>query len=168
MNFFRSTMGLVLGRFIFQKRLALLEEKKRLYERHTNPEAIQQYQLEKLNRVWKTAYTTLPFYAKWKVDHRLPDTITSLEALNAFPPLTKKVIYENQEFIQQGLEDFYLTSTGGTSGVTTHFPTSKNDADEAYANAYLGRSWWNIKPFSSSLSNLFYRTIAWIERELMR
>ena len=151
MNLFRSLLSALFGASIFRERLSLLEEKKRRYESITDPEAIRCYQLEKLNRVWKSAYTTLPFYAKWKVDHNLPDAFSSLEELATFPPLTKKVIYENQMVIQEGLEDFYLTTTGGTSGVTTHFPTSKKDANEAYANAYLGRSWWDIEPFSPIL-----------------
>jgi len=140
-----------LRKFVFRERLTLLEEKKRLYRATTDPEEIRCFQLERLNKVWQAAYTSIPFYKKWKTDHDLPDSITSFEALENFPPLTKKVIYENQEFIQEGLVDYYLTSTGGTSGVTTHFPTSKRDADEAYANAYLGRSWWGIQPFSPIL-----------------
>jgi phenylacetate-CoA ligase len=173
MNSFRSLMEVILGRFVFRERLELLEEKKRLYQIVTDPDAIRQYQLEKLNRVWLAAYTNLPFYAKWKADYNLPDAIVSLEELGTFPPLTKKVIYENQEFIQKGLEDFYLTSTGGTSGVTTHFPTSKRDADEAYANAYLGRSWWNIKPFSPILmywghSHLFGSGLKGVVKKIKR
>ena len=38
-----------------------------------------------------------------------------------------------------------------TSGITTNFPTSSIDGDDQYANGYLGRSWWGIKPFDPIL-----------------
>jgi len=135
----------------FSERLRIIEEKKKLYSEITENEKITEYQLSQLNKVWHDAYTNLPFYRDWKEKHSLPDKIESIEQLKNFPVLTKRDIYENQEYIKEGLTDFYMTSTGGTSGITTHFPTSKNDADHTYANAYLGRSWWDIQPLNRIL-----------------
>ncbi|MBF0275486.1 MAG: hypothetical protein HQK84_09675 [Nitrospinae bacterium] len=146
MNFFLFLMSLFLRRFVLAERLQRLEEKKKLYKTIRDNDKIYHFQLERLNQQWKKAYVEIPFYKEWKEKHRLPDYISSIGDLKSFPPLTKDVIYKNQDFIQKGLINYYLTSTGGTSGVTTHFPTSKYDAVETYSNAYLGRSWWGIEP----------------------
>ncbi len=139
-------------RFVLRKRIQRLEKKKELYAEYGDDhEKIYDYQLNKLNEVWGNAYTNIPFYKKWKEKHNLPDEIRSIKELETFPILTKQDIYKNQEFILKNLENYYLTSTGGTSGITTHFPTSKKDADEAYINAYLGRSWWDIEPLDTIL-----------------
>lgn len=139
-------------RFVLRKRIQRLEKKKELYAEYGDDhEKIYDYQLNKLNEVWENAYTNIPFYKKWKEKHNLPDEIKSIKELETFPILTKQDIYKNQEFILKNLDNYYLTSTGGTSGITTHFPTSKKDADEAYINAYLGRSWWGIEPLDTIL-----------------
>lgn len=147
----RRIIQILLKKYIFANRILLLRKKIDLYQSITDQQEIYKIQLMKVNEQWKYAYQNIPFYRQWKDEHSLPDEIESIEELNGFPKLTKQDIMDNQEFIQEGLENYYLTSTGGTSGITTHFPTSKSDADEAYANAYLGRSWWGIKPFSRIL-----------------
>ena len=135
---FRQISNFILKKTILSKRLDLLKE-------------IYDYQVKKFNDTWNYCLREIPFYKKWQNDHNLPDKIEDIRELKDFPYLTKKDIYENQEFILKNLKDYYLTSTGGTSGITTHFPTSKNNADEAYVNAYLGRSWWGIEPLDNVL-----------------
>lgn len=148
---FRIFISWILKRTILSKRLEILERKKKLYKEVNNSQEIYDYQLMEFNKTWKYCIETIPFYTKWKEDHNLPSEILSISDLKSFPFLTKTDIYENQEFILKSLKDYYLTSTGGTSGITTHFPTSKANADEAYANAYLGRSWWAIEPLDNIL-----------------
>jgi phenylacetate-coenzyme A ligase PaaK-like adenylate-forming protein len=137
--------------YLFKRRLIKLRQKKEFYRADISSEKKIAYQKVRFNEIWKHAYSKHPFYSQWKKKHSLPDVIGSISELNSFPPLTKKDINENQALILNGLKHYYLTSTGGTSGITTHFPTSKNDADNAYANAYLGRSWWEIQPFDNIL-----------------
>lgn len=146
-----SLIKSIVKKFFFDERLTIIDEKKDLYKKVIRPDDIVDFQINKLNSVWKHAYCNIPFYRDWKEKHHLPDIIESIEQLKSFPVLTKRDIYENQEYIKEGLSDFYMTSTGGTSGITTHFPTSKNDADHTYANAYLGRSWWGIEPLDRIL-----------------
>ncbi len=147
----RIILNYILKNIVLSKRLNILNKKKELYNTVTNNEDIYAYQLSKFNATWKYCIDNIPFYKKWQKDHSLPDQITSIEELKNFPVLTKTKIHANQEFILENLKDYYLTSTGGTSGITTHFPTSKANADESYANAYLGRSWWGIEPFDNIL-----------------
>lgn len=136
-------------KIIFSRRLEALEKKKNRYKKIVKKEEILDYQLKQLNRVWTYCITEIPFYVFWKEKHNLPSQITSIKELKSFPLLTKADLVDSGSLMLEGLEDYYLTSTGGTSGLTLHFPTSKLDADEAYVNAYLGRSWWNINPFDS-------------------
>jgi len=148
---FRRIISLFVKKTFLRKRLTLIQLKKKRYSDTLSHEEIYQYQIEKFNRVWGHCIANIPFYTKWRQDHNLPDRINSIEDLKLFPVLTKQHVHQNQEFILQGLDNYYLTSTGGTSGITTHFPTSKKNADEAYANAYLGRSWWGINPLDDIL-----------------
>ena len=50
----------------------------------------EKYQREKFNRVWIDAYQNVPFYTKWKKEHNLPDSISSLDELAFWPIITKK------------------------------------------------------------------------------
>ena len=163
----------ILKNTILAKRLKLLDKKKELYSSVTDDEDIYIYQLNRFNTTWKHCITNIPFYIKWQKEHSLPDQIASIEDLKIFPVLTKTEIHANQEFILENLKDYYLTSTGGTSGITTHFPTSNENADGAYVNAYLGRSWWGIEPLNNILmfwghSHLFGRGYKRYIRQIKR
>ena len=46
---------------------------------------------------------------------------------------------------------YRVTYTGGTSAVTTKFPTDNKESFNAYIISYTGRSWWNIEPLSEIL-----------------
>ena len=169
----RSISDYILKNTILAKRLKLLDKKKELYSSVTDDEDIYIYQLNRFNTTWKHCITNIPFYIKWQKEHSLPDQIASIEDLKIFPVLTKTEIHANQEFILENLKDYYLTSTGGTSGITTHFPTSNENADEAYVNAYLGRSWWGIEPLNNILmfwghSHLFGRGYKRYIRQIKR
>jgi phenylacetate-CoA ligase len=141
----------ILKNIVFKKRLNLLNKKIRLYKHVKDDIDIVQFQIKKFNLIWEKAYKNISFYKKWKEDYRLPDRITSIEELKGFPILTKNDVRENIDSITDGLEDFYLITTGGTSGITASFPSTKLEDDEIYANGYLGKSWWNINPLDSIL-----------------
>lgn len=148
MKLFRRLIQITLFKFIFRKRFKLLQNKKELYKKNLTHQEIYNFQLKKFNQTWEYCFNNIPFYKDMKVKFNLPEKIKSLKEIEDFPVLTKEIINEKQNYILKNLKNFYLTSTGGTSGINTYFPTSKKDADETYANAYLGRSWWDIKPFS--------------------
>jgi phenylacetate-CoA ligase len=147
----RSTFSFIIKTAFLGRRLTILNLKKKRYLKITSQEEIYRYQIEAFNKTWNFCVNNIPFYKKWQKDFNLPLRINSIQDLKLFPVLTKNYINQNQDFILKGLTNYYLTSTGGTSGVTTHFPTSKANADEAYANSYLGRSWWDIDPLDNIL-----------------
>jgi len=147
----KNSLNSFLKKTMFRKRLQKLESKKKLYIYTQDKDEIYNFQLNGLNSVWHSAVRDMPFYKRWKQIYNLPDNIRSIEDLKRFPPLTKKDICLNEGFILSHLKNYYLTATGGTSGITTNFPTSKLDAEDSYANAYTGRSWWGIRPFDKIL-----------------
>jgi phenylacetate-CoA ligase len=141
----------ILKATIFKKRLNLLEDKKSLYASIKNEDEIYQFQLEKFNQIWSKAIVEIPFYIKWKNEHNLPNQINSLKELKDFPVLKKKDIQQNAQLIFDNLKNFTTISTGGSTGEPTRFPTSKKESLNSYANHYIARGWWGIKPLDDVL-----------------
>jgi phenylacetate-coenzyme A ligase PaaK-like adenylate-forming protein len=83
--------------------------------------------------------------------HRLPGRISSIYELTDFPLLTKRVMQEHHDSIFQNGKIKRYISTGGSTGVPTRFPSSSRDAAPAYADIYVGRSWWGIQPLDEGL-----------------
>lgn len=137
--------------FFFNKKIHKISDKKILYSEYTNNKDITNYQIDKFNKLWMDISVNIPFYKMWKKKYSLPDKINSISELKEFPVMTKNTINEYKELIFNELVDYRIMSTGGTSGVTTEFPMSNLDSIEAYTNAYLGRSWWDIKPLDDIL-----------------
>jgi len=170
---FRYSLALVTRKFIINNRLQALEDKKLKYKKIVSKEDVYKEQILLFNKTWKHCIINIPFYTEWQRSHDLPDSISTVKELKEFPVLTKLDIYKNQTFILEGLKDYYLTTTGGTSGITVQFPTSKSNANEAYVNAYLGRSWWGIEPLSKILmfwghSHLFGKGASRFVRQFLR
>ncbi len=140
-----------LKNFLFVSRMKLIEEKKNLYRNISSNKEIEKYQLEKFNNIWLEAINNHPFYKKWKHKHNLPITINKIEDLRNFPILTKKDIQKSQDLIFNHLKDYSIISTGGSSGEPTKFPVSRKESNITYANHYLVRSWWGIKPYDKIL-----------------
>jgi phenylacetate-coenzyme A ligase PaaK-like adenylate-forming protein len=169
----RFFLSFLIKKLILKRRLKLIELKKNRYKNITTKKEIYEYQVEKFNKIWNYCITKIPFYIEWQKTHNLPNRINSIEELKLFPVLTKQNLHKNQSFILKDLDNYYLTSTGGTSGVTLHFPTSKKNADEAYVNAYLGRSWWGVNPLDKILmfwghSHLFGKGVGRIINQAKR
>lgn len=140
----------LLKHMLFFKRIQLLESKKELYRNIINDEDKIAYQIKTFNIVWEDAQKH-PFYKQWKEKYNLPTLINTPEDLKKFPKLTKRDIQENKDLIFSSLENYSVTSTGGSTGQPMKFPTSKEEKNIEYATTYLGRSWWGIKPFNNIL-----------------
>jgi phenylacetate-CoA ligase len=141
----------ILKNTVFKNRLVLINQKQKLYQNLTSDNEIAQYQIEKFNKIWLKAITELPFYKVWKEKYNLPNQINSLDELSSFPVLTKNDIQENEELIFSNLKDYTTISTGGSTGEPTRFPTSKKESLNSYANHYIARGWWGIKPLDDVL-----------------
>jgi phenylacetate-CoA ligase len=138
----------LLLRRVFAQRLALLERKRELYSSVTDPSEIHAFQMRAVNLQWRSALAKYSFYRQWKSDHSLPDQIESLAQLAEFPILQKIDLLKHAEKIERETTPCRWATTGGSSGQPVRFPLSSTDLNEFYANSYLGRSWWNINPFS--------------------
>lgn len=135
----------ILNNIIFKKRLELLNGKINLYNKLSDDEIIQ-YQLDSFNLIWKSAQTNNAFYKFWKKKYNLPTQIKSIDELKSFPELTKDDLQKNYDLIFKDIEDYSIISTGGSTGKPVKLPTSREEKEIEYANTYLGKSWWDIKP----------------------
>lgn len=103
--------------------------------------------MARFNAIWSYCLQEVPFYRAWSVEHGLPSAINQVAELAAFPALTKKLMTERyEEVFQHGAIKTYY-STGGSTGEPVKYPRGAADADSSWANTYLGRSWWGIRPF---------------------
>ena len=136
----------ILRNSFFKKRLKILEHKKKSYFISRSIDEIKQYQIDHFNKIWHKAIIEIPFYQHWKKKYNLPNFIKSLDELKYFPVLEKKHIQKNQDSIFLSLKNYNVISTGGSTGKPTRFPISDEELLNSYANQYLARGWWGIKP----------------------
>ena len=140
-----------LKKTVFNKRILTIEKSLDLYNQLGDDNEIIRIQINKFNFYWQQAYTSNAFYKMWKNDNKLPEKIYSINELKDFPILNKTIINDNYNLILPINKKFRTTYTGGTSGITTKFPTDQIEAFNAYVSSYTGRLWWNIEPLSNIL-----------------
>jgi phenylacetate-coenzyme A ligase PaaK-like adenylate-forming protein len=141
----------VVAAVLLRDRLRALEEKKRLYAAAPEPGEIVARQVESFNRVWERCHTAIPFYREWRARHGLPARISSVKDLERFPVLTKRVIQEHQRIIFRDGRIRQQRSTGGSTGEPTRFPFSPRELVPNYADIYVGRSWYGVRPLDRML-----------------
>lgn len=142
----------VLLKLLFVRRLSLLKAKQELYKKlDGNSPAIRDYQLTAFNRIWKFAQAEVPFYEWWAKEHQLPKEVASLEQLRLFPVLTKEIMQKKAGLIFQNGKSYQTVSTGGSTGQPTKFITTASEKDIEYANTYLGRAGFGIKPLDRTI-----------------
>jgi len=136
----------ILRRVLFRNRRKMLADKVERY-RTQDREGIERLQVAQFNAVWSYCLSDVPFYRVWAREHDLPNRIDRPTDLAAFPTLTKRVIVERSDEIFRGGTVRRWVTTGGSSGEPARYPFGTTEADLAWANMYLGRSWWGIRPF---------------------
>ncbi|NRF15949.1 hypothetical protein [Vibrio coralliilyticus] len=141
----------ILNLTVFKKRIHLLKNKIDLYESIRKDADIYNHQVEKFNGVWKYCYENFDFYKYWKEEHQLPNSVNSVEDIKIFPNLTKRDIQIHKDLVFKDLEKIQTISTGGSTGEPTKYPTNKLQKEIEYANTYLGKHWWGIKPLDGIL-----------------
>jgi phenylacetate-CoA ligase len=136
-----------LKKTLFKKKINSIKKSAKFYEEIVNPQQIVKIQIKQFNLIWGKAQLENAFYKLWKSEHNLPNQVSSINEIVNFPTLTKTIINERYELIS--LRNKYRTTyTGGTSGVTTLFPTDNIESYNAYVASYTGRLWWGIHPLS--------------------
>jgi phenylacetate-CoA ligase len=138
-----------LRQILFLNRQKEIARKRRLYDQKLNRTDIERIQVDRFNKVWRYCLSEVPFYQHWKAENGLPASITKPSDLQSFPVLKKRDIVDRaDEIFQHGtISAAYLT--GGSTGTPVRYPRGEGETLEIYANTYLGRSWWGIRPFDS-------------------
>lgn len=135
----------------FSDRLKLIESKQKAYHKYNDsPEKIVNFQLDRFNKVWGHAKYNHPFYRYWSEKHHLPDSIGHLGELNSFPVLKKADLQEGSDLIFPEGGSYQVVSTGGSSGEPVKFPTRQEEKDFEYANTYLARLRYGIRPLDKT------------------
>lgn len=112
--------------------------------KNNDKESVKKYQLERFNVVWKDAFTNIPFYKKWKDFHNLPETISDLEELIAWPVLKKTDIQKDAKLLCRSYAPKSYAITSGSTGVPLRIPSTGNQRMKY--DAWIGRVANGIKP----------------------
>jgi len=139
----------ILRSILLPGRQIILAEEVEAYASETSRVAVEKYQIEKFNDIWRYCLSEVPFYRGWADRHRLPESVENLAELQSFPKLTKADLVERADEVFQHGRIQLAYSTGGSTGTPTRFPRAVSDTPSFYANTYAGRSWWGIRPFDS-------------------
>lgn len=139
----------VLRSVLLRDRQRVLATRASEYSGNLDGKSIESLQVTRFNRVWSYCLESVPFYQEWAREHALPDYVSTVADLRAFPVLTKADVVGRSDLAFQSGKITAAYSTGGTSGEPARFPRGENDTADFYANTYTGRSWWGIRPFDS-------------------
>lgn len=119
--------------------------KSAFYRNCQNRDEIQEFQRIQFNKIWKDAYSDIPFYRKWKIDHNLPNEINSIAELKNWPVLSKKELQLNiDDLIRNSLKPYSYSKTGGSTGQPLVIPTWKDQVSKP--NMLIGRAGYQISP----------------------
>lgn len=144
--------GLVLRYTFGHRRFKRGTSRSTWYAKDVSRREAESYQVEKFNLVWGRALKEVAFYQSWMNEHNLPEQISSLSELQEFPLLTKAIMVERHDEIFTDSKSNAITSaysTGGTTGTPTRYPKGPGEQEIGYANSYMARGWWGIRPFDS-------------------
>lgn len=115
-----------------------------LHFAHPDRAAVEAWQTERFNYVWRDAYENVPFYAAWKRKHRLPDAISALSELDAWPVLHKQELFDRADLLTRKEKATTSVITSGSTGVPLKLPAWHNS--EAKADMWTGRAQYGIFP----------------------
>lgn len=125
-------------------------EKASLYFIYNSKEQIEEYQINKFNRIWQDAYNNIEFYYNYKTSNKLPDRINNLTELAAFPIITKKDLQLNSsKLVRKNLPPTGVTMSGGSTGEPLKLPT-RGQSQEPGANMWIGRRHYGITPYDKT------------------
>jgi phenylacetate-CoA ligase len=98
---------------------------------------LDQYQLERVNRLWQHARAHVPYYQRLAAAERLPERFVSLEEFQALVPvLPRQALRERpRDFLSARAECGHWTKTGGSTGT----PMDTYWGDDAHREMLLGR-----------------------------
>lgn len=109
---------------------------------------IEEYQLNKLNQIWKNSVETIPHYMNLVNNHNIPKTFDTLsQYINCVPFLTKTIIKNNIEKIcyPYPSSDFFRI-TGGSTSEPMQIPAWKSEIKYTRLTTHLGKLWYGVYP----------------------
>lgn len=134
-----------LYRFLIRKRLAAVMETERVLRSCPTRKDIELFQVQRFNEIWREAWKNVPFYAEWRKQYDLPETIKGLAELISWPILTKGDLRDLSKFVRYDVPcpNAHIM-TGGSTGEPVRLPAwgdPLSGAQQVYARMAYG-----IKP----------------------
>ena len=125
-----------------------LVEKVEKYEYYQTEIAKSEFQLLRLNQVWRTAIRTVEYYQDLKKKYSLPNEFQSLsDFVKKVPPLTRTLIQKsNKSLNDRSKKADKILSTGGSTGEPVQIGMWNREIRSLYFNKILGRTWYGIDP----------------------
>lgn len=134
-----------LYRFLIRNRLSAVDNTIDQMAKYSTREAIEEFQVEKFNVIWKNACTNIPFYAQWRDKYDLSESISSLSELESWPILTKSNLRNLSLFKRaDASEPKGRILTGGSTGEPIRLP-SWGDSMSGVSQT-IGRMAYGIEP----------------------
>ena len=134
-----------LYKLLIRKRLAMGQNARQKLKQHANRVDIELFQVQKFNRVWRVAWSNVPFYSAWKKRYNLPDEIEDLQALLSWPILSKENLRDLTLFTRSDVSvPTGQIITGGSTGEPVRLP-SWGDSMSGVSQT-VGRMAYGIEP----------------------
>lgn len=111
---------------------------------------IEIYQLNKVNEVWRDAWTNVPFFREWKSEMGLPETVSSLSDFDKWPIVKKQDLQRSAArggLLREGQKPMRYLRTGGSTGEPLCFGTW-SDGGFAASSQWFGRCSNGVLPGS--------------------
>jgi phenylacetate-CoA ligase len=112
-------------------------------------EQIEEFQLDRLNRVWAHARVHVPYYAHCASELRLPEKFTTLEEFSqTMPVLPKPMVREQKaQLLSGGRHPGLWKYTSGTTGRPNSIYWSREAHQEALYAKYRFHAQWGVDIF---------------------
>ena len=138
-------------RTVGRSRFQLAKQHTREFLENSDPEFIESAQMRLFNQAWKEALE-LPFYQEWQRKFQLPNSVSSLEEIKAWPPLHKSDLRDNIELVKMtpGVVGSYRTS--GSTSEPFDFPRGEDEFAQGYSTMWSYRSAHGLYPFDPFLA----------------
>ena len=166
----------LLSRHKNRRRCELATGNRERYERALcGGESPSQIQLRRMNMVWASMSSSVPYYNRLVCRKELPERFESWEEFLATVPVAdRNFVREHQdELTDQRKKADFRRVTGGSTSEPVNLPGWRSELEETEANEWLARSWIGISPIDSSFriwghSHLLGRGLRYYQNRVAR
>ncbi len=130
-----------------QRRPALREQVAFYAQSRTSGE-VRDWQLERLNAVWREASVSSPYYAKLKQVRRVPEKFRSLDEFRELIPVLDRALLQREgaRLASTRRAPDFLRTTGGSTAEPVQIPSWRSELRYSDLDYGLAREWFGVTP----------------------